>query len=162
MATRLVHQCDLCKVEFTSDDVWNIKISKKGTKKAGIFELCAKCAEKLQTDLISAKKAAPTPSPVPEVLSDKEAKIAALEAGDRFFPEINETRIGATPKGGLQEEDTENCSHMNKTRPRMSKDGFYRECRACGVKLPLKNKQENDALNSINIKDDDLNFTERD
>lgn len=173
MASRLVHLCDYCKEEFDSEEIWNIKITKQGTKKAAVYEICTTCAEKLQTQLVSTKK--PTLSikskedlyneeglPLKTVLTDKDAKITALEEGENFFPDIHETRVGAMPEGGIQDPDKENCSHMNKSRPRMAtiggKQGFYRDCKECGAKIPLKTKSERDAINSINTSEEGISL----
>lgn len=148
MGKRNLVFCDLCKLESEEDELFSLNIKKPGKGRAHSYDICGKCAEYLQTQLVS------NTVPSEAVAKNKPRRIEDLDI-DENEELINSKELNIDiPERPIKiinsNANKDTCSHLNKTRDTLVKQGgkrtFVRTCRDCGTTLPSLTVKERETI----------------
>ena len=148
MGKRNLVFCDLCKLESEEDELFSLNIKKPGKGRAHSYDICGKCAEYLQTQLVS------NTVPSEAVVKNKPRRIEDLDI-DENEELINSKELNIDiPERPIKiinaNANKDTCSHLNKTRDTLVKQGgkrtFVRTCRDCGTTLPSLTVKERETI----------------
>lgn len=151
MGKRNLVFCDLCKLESEEDELFSLNIKKPGKGRAHSYDICGKCAEYLQTQLVSntvpsEAVAKNKPRRIEDLDIDENEELINSKQGQELNIDIPERPIKIINANA----NKDTCSHLNKTRDTLVKQGgkrtFVRTCRDCGTTLPSLTVKERETI----------------
>ena len=154
MAKRYVEECDFCKKESELDYILLLKPS-KGKKSGRGYDICSTCKEAIEKMLVSAQGAGKllTENRIEKsdasrnsIRSQEDENTITLPDGTkRNIPSREDIARGSESNPGtFLENDSDECLHMNRSRPRISRETnqVMVECRDCHKPLPYKSARQ--------------------
>ncbi len=149
MGKRNLVFCDLCKSEAEEDSLFSLNIKKPGKGRAHSYDICTKCAEELQTKLVSSSRITTSA----EITSHKTLSDLDIDENEELISSKQEINIDIPERPVKvinRNADPSTCSHLNKSRDTLVKQGgkrtFVRTCRDCGTTVPSLTVKERETI----------------
>lgn len=164
MGKRTIIECDLTKQEISEeDDVFTLKIAKKGKRTNMTYELCGQAAEKLLAQLNSSNEL-----PMDWDFTKRSRTESSSSRSHQTLEDLEEEMIAEKRRSLSEEtradrvapllESESNCRHMNKGRIQATvKDGkrfIYRVCNLCRARIPESTAESREEYLNGNLPSD--------